>query len=208
MSQTDITGVESEDRSEPSGGSHIGPVGETAGTAFWGSMPRVLTALGGLVTAIGTVAALYLGGGGGKDETPSPPGAPTTPASLAQPPAPPPAINITMIEGESRTIEAASGAPTGSDSGEAIAILAAWEGTLDAETAALVEGCSAGYAGDCEQMLEILIDECEDGYALSCDVLFLSAPPASDLEEYGDTCGGRVPDNETWCMDLVDSSSS
>jgi hypothetical protein len=80
-----------------------------------------------------------------------------------------------------------------------------WVDSLDSDTLATANGCADGYMGDCKDMLDILVGDCQYGDPLACDVLFLASPSGSALEEYGDTCGGRVYDNDEWCRDLASS---
>ena len=200
MSQTEVPTVGADEANGQHGGdSSVGRQPETS--TFWGSMPRVLTALGGLVTAVGTAAAVYFGGIAGDDSKPAPPATNppqilVMPAPAAPAPAPEPVSRNPRAGGIiSGQIESSA---TGSDE-----IIAEWASSLDADTAALADGCGDGYSSDCEELLDILITDCEEGYALSCDVLFLVSPSDSALEEYGDSCGGRIRNNDEWCSDLV-----
>jgi hypothetical protein len=43
-----------------------------------------------------------------------------------------------------------------------------------------------------------LRSECEAGVLFSCDRLFIEAPPGSEDERFGETCGGRET-GENWC---------
>lgn len=206
MSQTQIPdlGTHQPDQA-PTG--HDGVGRQPSATGFWGSMPRVLTALGGLVTALGTAAAVYFGGikGNGPDTNSNPVTPPAPVVIWGQPAAPAPTAGVTVGGGDSRTSDAFSGNPSGSVASDADGIIAEWSSSLDASTSAIANGCANGDAGDCEDMIVLLAGECEAGNPLSCDVLYLASPEGSALEEYGNSCGGRISGNDAWCRDLVRS---
>ena len=48
-------------------------------------------------------------------------------------------------------------------------------------------------SGD-DEALNALADDCYGGDMGACDDLFLQAEVGSDYEDYGNTCGGRMPD--------------
>lgn len=48
--------------------------------------------------------------------------------------------------------------------------------------------------------LDLLYDACESGNGQACDTLFENAPPGSEYEEFGVTCGGRT--REKRCVDV------
>lgn len=52
-------------------------------------------------------------------------------------------------------------------------------------------------------VLAALQSSCEAGDMVMCDLLYMSTPLGSELEAYGDSCGGR---NEPagWCADIYD----
>jgi hypothetical protein len=52
-------------------------------------------------------------------------------------------------------------------------------------------------------VLAALRTSCEAGDMVMCDLLYMSTPLGSELEAYGDSCGGR---NEPagWCADIYD----
>ena len=212
MSQTEIPDVGTREST-----GHHGGYGRER-KSFWSSMPGILTALGGLVTAVGTVAAFYFGAVGGGDgngggssssgssgyTTPVAPAVPQV-IVLTQPAAQAP-VNISLSGAESSRAGGVVSGDTVSATSDADQIIEAWASELDAGTAAVAEGCGMGYADDCDELLDTLAYDCYDGYALSCDVLFLASPAGSDLAEYGDTCGGRMgTGNDSWCRDLVSS---
>jgi hypothetical protein len=170
-------------------------------------MPGVLTALGGLVTALGTAAAVYFGGVKGdgnesRNDT-TPVTTPTPVVILTQPGAPaPPTGGLSLPGVGSRPSQVLAG--SGSGTSDVDTIIADWEGGLDAVTAEIADGCASGFAGDCEDLLSILLDDCERGRPSSCDVLYLVSPSGSALEDYGNTCGGRLPSsNDEWCVDIA-----
>ncbi len=205
MSQIETPVGPLESQQEPVAGGN-----QPSSNGFWSSVPRVLTALGGLVTAIGTAAAVYFGGikGDGNDNGPQPNPAPNPPVVILPQPAPPaPTGSATVTGGDTRTRSAFAGRPVAAGRSDADDIVAEWEAGLNAGTAALAEGCAAGFAGDCQDLIEMLASECEDGDGLSCDVLYLASPSGSALEAYGDSCGGRIPGNDEWCRDLAAAAS-
>jgi hypothetical protein len=131
------------------------------------SLPGVLTAVAGLVTAV-TGGGLYLssdngpeGGGGG-----------TVVITMAADPVPQESAQV--------------------DVGDLDAGLSAESG--DDEVTTLFDGCIAGDYDACDTLFYQLADECSLGYGLSCDVLWEISASGSDFEEYGATCGGRVED--------------
>lgn len=89
------------------------------------------------------------------------------------------------------------------------------EPEVDCDAAAWPEGFDPG-DGDPEtwssgaetygdhELLDLLWDECEDGHFLSCDDLWWMAPPDTDYERFGDTCGDRNPPG-SWCTEIYDS---
>lgn len=205
MSQTEISDVDTFP-DEESGTANTSIPPEPPHTTFWSSMPRVLTALAGLVTALGTAGAVYLSGGSSAEPPPAPPEPPVV--ILQQPAAPTPSSGQAIVNGaeSGHTSDAISGQAVPSGFGDADEILAEWVGQLDADTTLIFEGCADGYADDCELMLDTLLGECEAGYPLSCDVLWMASPDGSALQEYGNTCGGRVHSTNTrWCRDLATS---
>lgn len=50
--------------------------------------------------------------------------------------------------------------------------------------------------------LDGLITACREGDMQACDDLYYAAPVDSDEEEFGNSCGGRVPDNTQLCANL------
>ncbi len=55
--------------------------------------------------------------------------------------------------------------------------------------------------------LDALYDSCEAGNEDDCDTLYWTSPVGSAYEEFGDTCGGRVPGGVGSCSDTSDESS-
>jgi hypothetical protein len=52
-----------------------------------------------------------------------------------------------------------------------------------------------------------MAEDCYEGDMQACDDLFLESPVGSDYEDYGDTCGGRMPDPAgRYCADTMLSS--
>ncbi|WP_336740302.1 M48 family metallopeptidase [Aureimonas altamirensis] len=50
--------------------------------------------------------------------------------------------------------------------------------------------------------LDGLITTCREGDMQACDDLYYAAPVDSDEEEFGNSCGGRVPDNTQLCANM------
>jgi hypothetical protein len=48
-------------------------------------------------------------------------------------------------------------------------------------------------------ILDRLWDQCEDGDGEACDELYFTSEVGSEYEEFGDTCGGRVPGGTVLC---------
>ncbi|MGR7026264.1 hypothetical protein [Geodermatophilus sp. URMC 62] len=129
------------------------------------SLPGVLTAIAGLVTAVTGGIGLYLNQNG--SDTPP---APTTVAASPTPQE----EQGQVVVGE---LETEASATSGDD-----------------EVTALVDDCLAGDGASCDTLLDLLAEECYAGYLFSCDVLFEVTVPGSAYEDYGATCGGRVED--------------
>jgi hypothetical protein len=56
-----------------------------------------------------------------------------------------------------------------------------------------------------DPQLTALAQECYEGSMAACDDLYLRTPRGSELERYGDTCGGRMPDpRRRYCADAID----
>jgi hypothetical protein len=55
--------------------------------------------------------------------------------------------------------------------------------------------------------LDALAQNCFDGDMQACDDLYLQSDFDSDYEDYGNTCGGRFPDNTDYCVNVVDQSN-
>jgi hypothetical protein len=172
---------------------------------------RIVTALSGLATAIATVifTVIHVMGAGGGPSAPAPPPPTQTPAptaaALTQPPAPAPAATATAGTYSSPQASSVfSGHPTQQVASGEDTIINEWSQTLDQQTTAIAGRCANGSEGDCRQLIGTLLDECTAGEPLSCDMLYIASPSGSDLETYGNTCGGRVSrNNDQWCRDLA-----
>jgi hypothetical protein len=55
--------------------------------------------------------------------------------------------------------------------------------------------------------LDELAQQCHDGDMQACDDLYLQSDFDSEYEDYGNTCGGRFPDNTDYCVNVVDTSN-
>jgi hypothetical protein len=133
---------------------------------FWSTMPGVLTALAGVITALGT---LYLGMNRGADDPkPVATHGPTTPV-LEPSPGPAPTT----------TVAATAATPVPSRPVPA-----------NATTVDPVTGCAQGNTRDCATVLDRLVTDCrdlDDGWA--CDMVYEVTDPGSELEWLGATCG-------------------
>jgi hypothetical protein len=77
------------------------------------------------------------------------------------------------------------------------------------DTTTTTDGGSTGepftYGDDPE--LDALWDECEAGSADACDSLWLESPVDSEYEEFGYSCGGKVPEGEAMsCSEVLGES--
>jgi hypothetical protein len=139
------------------------------------SLPGVLTAVAGLVTAV-TGGGLYLsqddGGGGGS----------TTVITMTAAPQPEGSAQV-------NTDNLGEGLP---------------ETSADDQVTALVEDCLAGSVASCDELLYELANECYQGYPAGCDDLYFISDPGSAYEDYGATCGGRLED-WAYAGDCIDS---
>jgi hypothetical protein len=140
-----------------------------------GGTARVLTALAGLVTALGAAFAGYQGGLFGASESSSPVVSPVvvnmTVPGAAAPEAP---VDSGSMRLEADAADQILESDSGSDSAEQ-----------------MIDACAQGDLEACESILITLSTDCADGYGGSCDALFLVSPEGSDYETYGATCGGR-----------------
>jgi hypothetical protein len=71
-----------------------------------------------------------------------------------------------------------------------------------ATTTTAAPGTTTPGTGD-DAVLAALRSSCEAGDMVMCDLLYMSTPLGSELEAYGDSCGGR---NEPagWCANIYD----
>ena len=80
-------------------------------------------------------------------------------------------------------------------------------GEADSDDAAIL-ACLGGAddppaEGD-DPVLDLLVEQCRRGNNQACDELFADAPPGSDYEAYGRTCGSRLPDGPgLTCFDTL-----
>jgi hypothetical protein len=132
--------------------------------SFWGSLPGVLTALAGLVTA---VSGIYFASARGPQD-PQPP--PTTQASAVSSDAPV-VVPVLISPSELQTVQVDE---------------PALRDPLD--------GCADGNIADCERLIEELVADCDYGDPDACNVLYELSPVGSDLEDFGGTCGYRLDD--------------
>lgn len=187
---------------------HDDPTAGTGGEERKSRTP-FLTAVGSLLTSIVAIGGIWLHAmdAGTPQPPPQPPSQPVI--VLPQPAAAPPAVEATAREvGTGRTTGVLSGhvpaQQSASDSGDASEIVTEWQATLNGQERATADRCANGSSTDCATTLQILVAGCDQGYPLDCDTLYLVSPSGSDLETYGNTCGGRVSDdNDSWCRDLA-----
>jgi hypothetical protein len=131
---------------------------------FWGTLPGVLTALAGLVTAVG---GIYFASGQSTQETQAPP---TTQASAISSDAPV-VVPMLISPSELQTVEVDEPALTDP-----------------------FDGCADGNIADCQRLIEELVADCDYGDPDACNVLYELSPVGSDLEDFGGTCGYRLDD--------------
>jgi len=131
------------------------------------SLPGVLTAVAGLVTAVTGGVGLYLS----QDDKPDT-GRGDTYITVEAAPVP-------AGEGQVDADDLAAGVP---------------EASGEDEVTALVDSCANGDYNACDTLLYMLANECYAGYSLSCDALYQISAGGSAYEDYGATCGGRVYD--------------
>ncbi len=63
---------------------------------------------------------------------------------------------------------------------------------------------SADYGDDAE--LDALWNSCEAGDGTACDDLYILSEGGTSYEEFGGSCGGRFPDTDEHCADLMDKT--
>jgi hypothetical protein len=56
--------------------------------------------------------------------------------------------------------------------------------------------------GGTDAQLNELAQQCHDGDMQACDDLYTESEIGSEYEAYGNSCGGRVPDNSLYCVDV------
>lgn len=103
----------------------------------------------------------------------------------------------TLSEGDIDRISAAVGEEFyGTDAGLGL------DGGIDPGSIEQFDPVAPGELGP-DPTLDAYADDCFAGDLQSCDDLYFSAPPLSDYEEYGMTCGGRMkPYTAVSCTDL------
>lgn len=140
----------------------------TGRRGFWGSLPGVLTALAGLVTALGTAAL-------GVHEA-------------QQKGSPPPPVSI--------SIQSPAAAPSGGQAGASgvagSQVTEEIPSDADGEVRSLADACQGGDAQACLALLDSFASACYGGDLLACDALYEVSPSGSDYQYYGATCGGRA----------------
>jgi len=67
----------------------------------------------------------------------------------------------------------------------------------DPLAASLLTACESGDRDGCTQLLDLLAQDCLDGDLAACDGLYWVTLVGSSLEEFGATCGHRVPDTSS-----------
>lgn len=80
------------------------------------------------------------------------------------------------------------------------AVLAVIVGLIAAGASVLAP--ADGYGDD--PQLDQLWDRCADGDGAACDDLYRDSPVGSEYEEFGDSCGHRVPPGRTYCEGVID----
>ena len=67
-------------------------------------------------------------------------------------------------------------------------------GTNDDAIIACLDGADGPQAEGDDPILDLLVEQCRRGNNQACDELFADAPPGSEYETYGRTCGSRLPE--------------
>jgi hypothetical protein len=130
------------------------------------SLPGVLTAVAGLLSAATGGVGLYLS----HDDGPGPVG--DTYNIIEAAPVP---------EGDGQIDSGGLGEGLPDSSG-------------DDQITTLANGCLDGVMSDCDTLLSVVAVACADGDMVLCDDLYQISEYGSSYEDYGATCGGRYYD--------------
>ncbi len=151
---------------------------------FWTTLPGVLTAIAGLVTA---GVSAYLALKGPPDPKPTPNGDVHYHLNISGQGTEAPVVGASNLDAEELPAVESQLA----------------EVSADQALQTQADACAAGDQSACEGLLNELANECEEGYGLSCDWLYKLSEVGSPYEAYGATCGGRVDAvNAGSCADL------
>jgi hypothetical protein len=137
--------------------------------SFWGTLPGVLTALAGLVTAVG---GIYIASAQSTQEA-LPPPTTTQTSVISNHSLEPPVVFLPVPISPSELQDAQVDEPELTDR---------------------LEGCADGNIADCERLIEELVWDCDYGDSDACNALWELSPMGSDLEDFGGTCGYRLDD--------------
>ena len=66
-------------------------------------------------------------------------------------------------------------------------------GDDDAAILACIDGAEPPAPAGDDPILDLFVEQCRRGNNQACDELFADAPPDSEYERYGRTCGNRLP---------------
>ena len=147
---------------------------------FLSTIPGILTAVAALITAVGTVAGVYLTSA--TASAPEEPG-PVASSEPAPEPEPEPAPEPEPVpEPEPEPAPEPEPVPEPEPAPEP-------EPEPDPHY-----DCLAGVLEACGEVLDILDADCLAGDPLSCDLLYWASPPGSDYEWDGGTCGRYFED--------------
>lgn len=139
---------------------------------FLGTLPGILTAVAGVITALATLYAVDAG-------TPSP----EAPPEVERP------VPTAPVDADSVATRAES-AP------------AAGDAVLSDPATDLLTDCVNGFVDSCETLLYLLAEDCFYGDPYSCDALYWFSPVGSVYEAYGATCGGSFTWQYGRCSEL------
>ena len=144
---------------------------------FLGTMPGILTAVAGVISALATLYAVA--------------------ASRSS-------QQTTGSEQTSGSDQSVPDAPVdaGTVSTRAETVPVTYDPMLSDDANALLTDCANGYLDSCDDLLFVLADDCSYGDAYSCDALYLISPMGSDYEAFGATCGGLVEWQYGRCSEL------
>lgn len=136
---------------------------------FMTTLPGILTAIAGVLSAGGTAVGIYLTHQDGGSPQPSP-----SPTVLVVQPAPAPTDPGQVDQSNVST--------------------ASSDFSSDPQVESDANDCLDGDDTACVNLLDDLAGDCYDGDGAGCDALYEISEDDSDYQNYGATCGGRYED--------------